>query len=857
MLCISGNSGSGKTRLLMEAAAQAAREGVPTVLAECAPPVPGERGDETPLGALRPLLQALGDALRERGPDETLRAGSFVRVLGAYEERLLKLPGLSRDTEVAELPAVDAERRLHRALAEGLRFLTSRKTLLLLIDDLQWADRLSLSCLAAIAPAVARMPALVLGTFRAEESGAPLGPAAAVHVLEGLDRGAVEGMVAGMLGASATPTALARDIASHSEGSPFFVAEYLRAAAAAGLLVLDARGRFALGEADAPIPLPGTIRELIARRLEPLGEDALHAIEVASVLGRSGDLATWSDVAGFAMDRLLGAMQELMTRSLLDAEGERYRFVHDKIREVVYEAVSASRRAAIHRLAAQAIDLSADAATRQAALGLHWERSGDLSRARTAYLEGARWSSSHYDFDGAEVGYRACIGADGPMDALGVEAALELTRRVLTIRDRREAELLERALGIARALGARVLEARCLMEIAQQKPRGSLESEPFLRAAQAAYESAGVEAGVAVAQGGLAHLLQDHGRLAEAEALYRTALERIERLGIEDYSVRGNFATLLQEEGRNEEARAMLGGVLEGARRTRSIAGEGTVVLNLGNLELEAGNLDDAGRHYDEALAIARRTEYRNFESYVLGNRGNLHRARGETERAVADYEAAIAISREVGDARHEGQNLTNLGDAFMELDRIDDAERVLDAAIAIHRTFGNSRFEGAALEKLARIARDRGDLARARELFSRARVLLEGLWGNMSGVLIDVELARIARLDGDTALAARMASGAREIAASSGHPSEECRAWIELGHVEIAGGRSGAEHLARARAGAPPAASHHFDLPGGLERLDAAESARTRGARLIQGEDPELLPGPLKVALTLGGEGA
>src|SRR5262249_33899706 len=151
------------------------------------------------------------------------------------DPRLATLPGQDAYAPPAEVPAQAARQRLFAALAETLGAYASEWPLVLVLDDLQWADELSLRFLASLdAGYFHEHPVLVLGTYPAEEARDAIHELARrAHVadiaLGRLDAETMTGIATDMLGLDEPPT-FVRDLAARAEGNPFFVGEYLRAA---------------------------------------------------------------------------------------------------------------------------------------------------------------------------------------------------------------------------------------------------------------------------------------------------------------------------------------------------------------------------------------------------------------------------------------------------------------------------------------------------------------------------------------------------------------------------------------------------------------------------------------------------
>ena len=393
---IKGESGSGKTFLVTEVARRSRRARISTVTGEC-PPIGYREGNEerssAPLTPIRTLLQLVADRCRAGGRQNTERLlGAHCRILVRYEPTLAHVPGFGEYPEPPETTPAASRERVLAAVRDTLAALSAEAPLVWIIDDLQWADELSLELLASLDRELLGGHALLIaGTCRSEEitpavesmlgrASPDLGPRG------GRRTEAVAIMTAVMLAVDEPPTALVEYLATRGRGNPFFVAEYLRSAANAGVLV-RANGRWRVeptnvwpsadGEKRVDLPVPASIKELISRRNETLPRPARHLLETAPVIVQDQDL---ENMVSFLRDTesTLESVALLREKQVLGGEGGRLQFVHDQIAELVYSGLSDSRRRELHEEVAQVLErtFDADPAPRHRALAHHWLKAG-------------------------------------------------------------------------------------------------------------------------------------------------------------------------------------------------------------------------------------------------------------------------------------------------------------------------------------------------------------------------------------------------------------------------------------------------------------------------------------------------
>ena len=418
VLLVCGPPGIGKTRLSAELAARAWHGGAVVLHGRC---------DEEMLLAHQPFVEALRHYVAACDP--TLLA-SQLRLISGELRRLVPELG-ERVPELAQPLAGDPEGARHR-LFEGVAGLLSeiaqRRPLLLVLDDLQWADDATLLLLKYVARHPRASKLAVAGTYRDAELAsdhplrglvADLGREGLVERVElaPLDEPAVFELVGSHVGGGASE-ALGRAVFERTEGNPFFVVETLRNLAESG-------------DESAPagrLPLPESVVSLVTRRIGRLGGDVARVIATASVLGQQFELEILARLCGDDHDALLDALERAARAQLVhEAAGEigRYAFAHALIRDVAYQSLSGARRARLHQRAGAAIEAaSADPDASVAELAHHLGLStspADLDRAIEYATRAGRlavelpaYEQAVAHFDDA-LGLLARCGADRPL----------------------------------------------------------------------------------------------------------------------------------------------------------------------------------------------------------------------------------------------------------------------------------------------------------------------------------------------------------------------------------------------------------------------------------------------------------
>ena len=363
---VRGESGVGKTRLAVELATRASSEGVRVVVAECPAVVGAERAQSraAPLTPLKPFLQAVADRCLDQGLEETARLlGERGRVLATYEPTLGRLPGVVDSQPPAPLTVEGTRARLFESLRETLCALAGSGPLLLLIDDVQWADELTLRFLLSLRSELfAATPLLVLCTQRSEAPNPLVDELAALSSTEVLDlprlaAAAIHTMVADMLALPDIPPALVSSLVGPGAGVPFHAGEYLRAAVEDGILVRRPGTPWALAGGAGDEVLPTSLAELLRHRLDRLGATGRTLAALAAVIGRDFDAELLAELTGTPATEIDDTLRDMVRRHIFEeAAGGKLRFGHDKIREAAYDGLADDDRRRAHRDAARALE---------------------------------------------------------------------------------------------------------------------------------------------------------------------------------------------------------------------------------------------------------------------------------------------------------------------------------------------------------------------------------------------------------------------------------------------------------------------------------------------------------------------
>ncbi|MGH7822971.1 MAG: ATP-binding protein, partial [Candidatus Binatia bacterium] len=350
LFLVVGEAGIGKTRLLDELGGDAARRGVEVIWGRC------REGEGAP--PYWPWIQAIRSCLASSEPGSSaMQAGPgpayIAQIVPEIRVRFADLPATptSGESQYARFYLFDAVTTFFRSASLA-------KPILLLFDDLQWADVSSLLLLRFFAHEVHSARLLVVATYRDTELGrlphvarelADLGREGGHLSLRGLSEEEVAIFIEQASGRPPS-AALARRLHRETEGNPFFVDEIVRLLGLEGLLE---------GPAATALPVPHGVRHAIRRRLDPLDGECRDLLRTAAVIGRAFELAALRRLSGRDAESLLELLGEAIGHGIVDADPSargRYRFSHALVRETLYDEHSPATRTGLHRRIGEALE---------------------------------------------------------------------------------------------------------------------------------------------------------------------------------------------------------------------------------------------------------------------------------------------------------------------------------------------------------------------------------------------------------------------------------------------------------------------------------------------------------------------
>ncbi len=749
---VEGEAGVGKTCLLQKAARDAEWRGAQVVWGHCR-----EREGLPPYA---PWVEALQSGLSPMRVSQLAQCTDRIwlqvlrPLLPALAEHLPDLP-LAPPIE----PAQERQRLVnafHQLLAAWGRI----APLVIVLEDLHWADADSLDVLISITPRLQHNSVLILGAFRGEDARShptvweklqALDRAGFHYHLElgRLDANNTADLIRHSLRLAEAAPLFASRLYQETGGNPLFVLETLRALCEEGALFQDELGRWHTSWDDttadyAELPLPPAVERVIARRLERLTPAERAILDAAAVLGSSFDFDLLRETGQLDPQAALPTVGALVRRHFMEETPTAYHFGHDKIRQVIYQSLAPEARRRLHRQAGQALErLRPDqlsglahhfyqAEAREKACA-YSHKAGRQAQAAFAHAEAVAHFSRALELlpelDRANR-YTLLLAREKIYDLQGERQAQQqdlaaLKKLAETLNDGQKAEIALRQAKYAEATNdypATIATAQTVIELARNSQAIGLEAVGYLQwGVGLRYKGDYVAARSQVEQAlGLARDAQlfyeeaeslyqlgivfaHQGECAQASACFEQALRIYQQIGH-----RRGQADTLRYLGFVCDSQADYVGARAWYEQAMSICleigdrrGEGHVLNNLAIIWQSLGSAAEAKACLERALAAFQQVGDRLGESQTLANIGCVVEAQGDYDAARVCYEQSLSIYREIGYLRGECMSLINLCLLFHYLGENGAARDYGKQALPITQEMGERYLQGYALTYL------------------------------------------------------------------------------------------------------------------------------------------------------------
>ena len=659
MVILRGESGIGKTRLAEELATWVQRQGFSTAIARSYP-----AEGELAYGAVTLWLRSLSTShLQDIWKTEVSR------LLPEFQHENLALPGA--------LDEAWQQQRFHEGLAHAI---LGSQPVLLVLDDIQWADRKTLEWLRFLFRFDSQARFMIVATARSEDltNNHPLHDL--IDTLRQdkqyseimLERFSEEEtfLLARQILQNKIPHTEAAALQQQTEGLPLFIIELTRSG-----LPLN-------GTSHAS--LPDRLLVAFKERLSTLTPLSLHTAETAAVVERDFSASLLAKSADLNETSLLTALDELWQRHILrEGEHGRYDFSHAKLREFIYNSLSPARRQSLHKRVAYALKILEPDDIWGCAQ--HLEKSGAIHEAAEVYFLAAKREASQASYPAAQKGFSHALSL---LDEKSIQQRVEMLVQLAHVCDitgeqEQAAQAAEKALQLT----------------------ANMEN-PFLRS-----QALTAAANIAVSK----------GQLEDAQMWCEMALEAVKPLEDKTYEIQllSLMADVDLRAGKTQECRSRYEQALELARQTKNHALEANALLDLGFLMPSiGGSMALAKKYIEDSAKIRHMLGDRLGEARSLCNLISFLHAYGAYEDALHMGNKALVKNRAVNYRRGAAITESAQGLAAYELGQFELARKLLDHARYEYAAIGEQDGYGLQTGSLGLVAMAEGNYSEAENLY-------------------------------------------------------------------------------------------------------------------------------------------
>lgn len=649
---IGGESGAGKSRLLEEVRTEALVNGMTVMQGQ------GTREGGAPYQIWRRILPAL-----VLNAPPTTQEAALLRPFVPDIDRLMSdetIPALNDDNTAS------MQSRVMILIEDMIRRTTTNRSLLIILEDLQWADD-SLDLLQQITAITAHLPLLVIGSYRNDEAPTLPDRLSGINtiVLDRLPDDQIEAFTRAILGDVAEQDVVLDLIRRESEGNAFFIVEVVRELAQTAGSMSD------IGSVTLPAQIfTGGIQQVILRRLSRLPDWTRDLLESAAVAGREIDTRLLQVLAPDTdLNRWLNQCSEA---AVLDVHDNRWRFAHDKLREAVLDNLTQGQKQQLHQQIAEAIEQ------------VYASSTADHAVVLTGHYHAAQ--------NPAKEGYYAAIAAEQLLD-YNPQDAKKYNRRALALNAHEQFDNPATKLASLKYLMGNITTRLNEFDTARRWHTEARDLHLTLGDELKAARSTNVLGEINMLTG---HVNDIMPLVDEALAVFRryddmlSIFYALTNRAIAHHYL-GEFAAMI----------ACFEEAYQVASSIDAPIPTGQALNNLSLAYLSDGELDKARTYQEEALALRRRIKHRHGIGSSLLTLGDIAAEAGDLERASDLYQQALPIFREQGDRRFEGGTLLAMGRIAAKQSRYETAEDLFKEALRLSKDVGDLHSQSGAHNQL------------------------------------------------------------------------------------------------------------------------------------------------------------
>lgn len=723
---------------------------------------------------------------------------------------------------------LDNERiRIADEVLEVLKKSSTKKPMVIFLEDLHWADESSLFVINYLARNIRDSPIFMLGTLRSRESES------LQNIIEGMKAEKIlEEMELQKLGLDNTaeiidmtypennfPETLAQRLYEQSKGNPLFVTEMLKGMHDDGSVARQ-NGEYTL--VSESYHIPATVEEVVNHRLEVLDSQGMAIVEYSSCIGQKFEcLAAFSIQSLNNPQEALGSAQnsQIITRYNGTAE-----FSHAMFQNVIYNSIGNRWKATHHKnLGEYYEEVYADKLDEVIyELARHYSKTNENKKLIDYCTRAGEKAEGSYAMEQALEFYKKALNAMPDQDKAAdlqerigdvlatmghADEAIENFQKAKEAVEDKEAKsrLLRKCSTILTNNGEfdrsleLMQEARTYLEDGKPQELGRIllcdgttywRKGDFDRAMEMLKEALSIfeklpgadDIDIATTLNGIANVHYTRGEMNEAMDIYRRSLELNEKIGNEKEIalLLGNVAGVYHGLGKLDDSLEYFSKSLEIREKVGDLLGIAQTQNNVGVINQDLGKLDEALVALNQSLDIAEKMGSKVGVSIILYNIGSIYHAKGDLDRALDIYERGIKIREEIGERQGLAYSMYNIGRICNTQGHKDKAKKHYENCLEICQEIGDKQLSVHPISSLAEFRLEEGYVQEALEMIETAvktsmDISARGEEGRCRRIL-----AMVYREIGDLEKASEELETSRTILEEVGHKEELARVFKE-----------------------------------------------------------------------------
>ncbi len=749
-ICISGEIGIGKTRLVHEVVKESENEDI-TFL-------------ESNLSATTrsipyyPFREVVRSVFRKEGRE------SIAEIPQAFLIELTKIiPELSDELVELDKSIFMLDKfRLYEGIRRFLELQASNSPLIVCLDNIHWADDSSLELFHYLVRAMRESPVFFFFIYRIEEAKSE----SFRRVMQSMDREKlydwieleplepfeVAQMLSLMVDISPSPK-LNAFIYRETGGNPFFIEELMKSMETNDAFISN-KTELSFIESKE-IVIPHLVKGVVNRKMGMMSSNSRELLEYAAVIGREFNFTLLREVTGMNEGHLFDLMDEILGMRLLkEIEGERYCFSEDVIRETIYQQIHKIKSKKYHRIVGEALlNLHAECVENVVEeLAYHYYLCNDNDKViEYGMIAADRAKNTYANRDAIKFYCRVleCLKESG-MEGRELKEIEILKKRAAVLDLVGENEMaiedLREAVKNTQVLGEKKLEADCLIDLCRVYFGLSHYDDTIEMAEKALeiYRELNDEQGE---MGGLNCIGIANWYLGEFKSalkLYQSSLTIAEKTGDKKFEamILGNQSIIFWNLGEYSKSLKYYLRSLEITKTLGDIGTEATALNNIGLIYGDLGDNTKAKECYERSLKLSAEMGARKLEASTLNNIGILSVVSGEYAEAIKYYEASVNISIETGTRKIEAMTRNNIGVLYCNLGDYSRSLEYCTHSLQISREINDRQTETESLIGIGDSYLEEGELSTAEEYFEEAHSIARIIKSN--SLLAEVLLSLI-----------------------------------------------------------------------------------------------------------------